>query len=173
MNRIARFLLLSVFGTLSIGCGEDRPAANGRSAGDGSRQQSQPPKSERDAMKYTSAEVKFLSGDLANRTKRIKDQTEIQRLLSFFPGAGRGREGPEPPAPWVELLVIQVTRLDGTVLKVTSSYQFWHEEPIGASKTEFWSEGHGDWLLNDTKAFRSYIQKLFEEENKSAKPGDN
>ncbi len=171
MNRIARLLLVTVLGTLAIGCGRDEPPANGRSTGDGSGRKSQAPRTEGNAMQYTSAEVTFLSGDLANRTKRIEDQTEIQRLLSFFPGAGRGHKGPEPPAPWINTLVIQFTRADGTVLRLTSNYVFWNEGPYHG--TYFWSEGRsegqGEWLLPDTKGLQSYFGKLFEAQRKSAK----
>jgi len=174
MNSIARFLLLTVLGSLAMGCGRHQPPANERSTADGSPPQSHLPKTERDATEYRSAEVTFLSGDLENRTKRIEDQREIRRLLSFFPEAGRGRKGPEPPAPWDNTLVIRFTRADGTVLRVTSNYEFWKEGPYHG--TYFWSEGrsegHGEWLLRDTKAFQTYLERLFEEERKSAKQGE-
>ena len=170
MNRITGFLLLTLFGTLTIGCGRGEPRANGRSAADGARGQSQVPKTERDAMEYTSAEVRFLSGDLANRRKRIDDQVEIRRLLSFFAGAGGGHKGPEPPAPWKKAMLVRFTRAEGTVLRVTSSYQFWNDGPYHG--TYFWSEGRGDWLLADPDEFGSYLRKLFQEEGKSEKQGE-
>jgi len=171
MNRLAAFLLVTGLGSLAMGCGRHEPPANERSTADGSGPQSQLAKTERDAMEYKSADVTFLSGDLANRTRRIEDQIEIRRLLSFFPEAGHGQKGPEPPAPWDNTLVIQFTRADGTVLRLTSNYEFRYEGPYHG--TYFWSEGRsegqGEWLLRDTKAFQSYLEKLFEEERKSAK----
>ena len=153
MNTIARFLLLAVCGTLATGCGRDAQPAN----------------NERDAMKYTSAEVKIIRGDLAGRTKRIEDQAGIRRLLSQFPGVGTGKKGPEPPAPWINALVIQFTRSDGTVLRVTcSAFVPMVAEPKG-DELYFWSEGLDDWLVDDPKEFQSYFRKLFEEKPKPAK----
>jgi hypothetical protein len=173
MSRLTRVVLVTVLGSLAMGCGRHEAPGNQQSTPDGPARQSQPPTTETDVMEYKSAEVTFLSGDLENRTKRIEDQMEIRRLLSFFPEAGQGQKGPEPPAPWDNTLVIQFTRADGTVLKVTSNYEFQREGPYHG--TYFWSEGrsegHGEWLLGDTRAFQIYLEKLFEEERKSAKEG--
>ncbi|MBC8869295.1 MAG: hypothetical protein H8E44_07745 [Planctomycetes bacterium] len=155
MNGIARFLLLTAFGTLAIGCGRDDPPANDRASG---------------AMEYTSAEVRILYGPLANRTKRIKDQTEIQQLLSFFPGAGRGQKPPEPPGPWDHAVIVDFGRADGTLLRVTSNYEFSNEGPDDG--TYFWSEGRGDWLLAEPSKLRTCLRKLFEDETNSAKQGE-
>lgn len=170
MKRIDRYLLVIVFGSLAIGCSLNEPPSNGRSTGESSRGKSQPTKTEKDAMEYTTAEVTFLKGDLAKLTKRIADQEEIRRLLSFFPGPGHGRKGPEPSAPWINAVLIQFTRADGTVLKVTSNFAFFNKGPY--QKMYFWSEGQGDWMSYDTKGLQNYIRILFQVQGKSAKQGE-
>ena len=123
-------------------------------------------------MEYTSAEVKIIHGNLASRTKRIEDPSEIRRLLSQFPGVGTGKKGPEPSAPWEEVLVIQFTRSDGTVLRVgCSAFVPMTGEPKG-NELYFWSEGQQDWLVDDPKKFQSYFRKLFEEDSKSEKQNE-
>ena len=164
MNTIARFLLVTVCGTLAIGCGRDESPGKAGSIGDPSRPQTQPANNERDAIKYTSAEVKIIYGDLAGRTKRIEDQAGIRRLLSLFPGVGTGKKGPEPPAPWDNAMIIRFTRSDKTVVTVTTSHDLNEGRGI-----YFWSEGNEDWLIENPDAFRTYIRKLLKEKPKPAK----
>jgi hypothetical protein len=127
MNSTTRRLLVTLFATLAIGCRGNEAPPTSAGAGDPPVPQSQPPKPEGDVMEYTSAEVNIGYGPLADRTKRIEEQAQIQQLLSFFPAAGSGLTGPEPPAPWVNAVVINFTRADGTVLKVTTNCDFWSE----------------------------------------------
>ncbi|GAF87289.1 unnamed protein product, partial [marine sediment metagenome] len=49
---------------------------------------------------------------------------------------------------------VRFTRADGTVVKVTSNYDFWLEEG---------GEGEGDWRVPDPEGFRRYCRKLLEE----------
>ena len=172
MNAIVRFLLVTVFAALAIGCARDEAPGKTGSTDDGLRTQAQPANNAMDAGEYIRAEVKMIHGDLAGRTKRIEDQAEIRRLLAQFPGAGSGIKGPEPPAPWVNAVVIQFTRADDTVLRVTSSAALWNKVQPKENELYFWSEGQDDWLVEDPKEFRSYFLKLFEEDSKSEKQNE-
>jgi len=98
-------------------------------------------------MEYTSAEVKVIYGRLANRTKRIEDQAEIRRLLSFFPGVGRGQHSPVAE-PWDGAVKVHFTKADGSVVRVWSDY-------------ESWNEGNGDWPAKP--GFADYVRELLEE----------
>ncbi|MBC8869293.1 MAG: hypothetical protein H8E44_07735 [Planctomycetes bacterium] len=147
MNRIACLLLLTAFGAIATGCGRDAPPANGGGSGGAPRGESQSPNNERDAVEYTSAEVRVIYGRLANRTKRIEDQAEIGRLLSFFPGVGRGQHSPVAE-PWEGAVKVHLTKADRSVVRVWSDY-------------ESWNEGHGDWPVKP--GFADYVRKLLEE----------
>ena len=167
MNRTAAILLLALYGFVAIGCNRDDQPAN--SEGDGPPGQSQLPQTERDAMEYTSAEVRILYGDLANRTKRIDDQREIQRLLSFFPGVGGGRKSASA-APWEPAVELLFTSAEGTVLRVTTDCDFWNERRGDGSELYLWSEGHGDWEVEP--GLKKYIRNLFQENQKSEKQSE-
>ena len=168
MNTIARFLIVSACAALAVGCDRDKAPGEAGSVEDRSPQ-AEPAKNAKDAMEYTSAEVELVAGNLAGHKKRMKDQAQIRRLLSQFPGAGTGKKGPEPPAPWTNALVVQFTKSDGTVLRVTSSAIISIEAQPKGNKLYFWSEGQEDWIVDDPKEFHSYFRKLFEKESKSEK----
>lgn len=149
MNRIATFVPVAVFGILAIGCDRDDPPANNPGPGDGSPAHSQPPESKRDVMEFTTAEVTIVWDDQdrrVNLTKRIAKQTEIRRLLSFFPDVGRGQHSPVAE-PWEGAVKVRFARADGSVVTVRSDY-------------ESWNEGHGDWPVEP--GFTDYIRELLE-----------
>lgn len=166
MNTSSRFLMVSACAALAVGCDRNEPPDKAGTIVDRSPQ-TEPANNASDAVKFTSAEVKIIHGNLAGRTKRIEDPSEIRRLLSQFPGVGTGTKGPKPPAPWENALVIQFTRSDGTVLRVTSSAILSIESQPKGNELYFWSEGQDDWLVDDPKEFQSYFRKLFKEDSES------
>ena len=132
MDRIDCLLLVVILGCLTIGCSQDRPPANGRNIREGLSGKSQLPKNAWDIMKIKSAEVHFTSfGMSLDRRKdwdklkiprviHVEDQAEIERLLSFFPGVGRGLKSRQAD-PWGGVMKIRFTKADGTVLNVATN----------------------------------------------------
>jgi hypothetical protein len=87
-----------------------------------------------------------------NKVKRstvtLEDPVQIQKLISFFPGAATGRQSPTTSA-WTTKAEVRLIRADGSSLKIKSDYRVWSEA----------NPASGDFPIRGQ--FRHFVNSLF------------
>jgi hypothetical protein len=81
----------------------------------------------------------------ANKTVTVTDPKEVQKLVTFFPNLGQGRNA-WLAGSWEASTFVKFTGSDGRLITVATSWDYsdWSE-----------SDGHGDWPLDPE--FSNYI----------------
>ena len=91
--------------------------------------------------------------DEQRRTNKSVVQTskpeEVQKLASFFPGLGT-RKRSNPPASWVTLVFVKLSRADGSSVTIRSNYEHWND-----------GTADGQWFVDGD--LEAYVNKLFED----------